>query len=44
MIRRYLGGIAVSIFIYCNPPNALLSKKAITVKVNEKVSQALMNF
>ena len=29
-LRRYLGGIAVSIFIYCNPPNALLSKKAIT--------------
>ena len=26
-MRRYRGGIVVSIFIYCNPPNALLSKK-----------------
>ena len=29
-MRRYRGGIVVSIFIYCNPPNALLSKKTIT--------------
>lgn len=31
-IRRYRGGIAVSIFIYCNPPNALRSKKAMLRK------------
>ncbi|MDO5411606.1 MAG: hypothetical protein Q4F21_14370 [Lachnospiraceae bacterium] len=27
--RRYLGGIAVSDFIYSNPPNDLRSKKAM---------------
>ena len=41
-LRRYLGGIAVSIFIYSNPPNALRSKKVTTHR--QGISAMSMNY